>query len=364
MAAISFDFIADLRRFLPGARQVSSGLEDIETDLRDVAAAGDRLDREMDAAFTSMRTGASRTGTAIKNDIGESTRRAGDTAKEGMSEVGSELAENLSEGFQSGDFLGVATETSASLTQGLAGLGPLGVAGGVGAGVVSLIVSNMKARADRIKAIGVQFGESLGNAMADGITRAELRTEVVEALKSSLEETGMTFGQFAKLVTDSGLSMDEVIAALATGGKGMQEVLDVLNRITEAGTHQVKGRQHSVTVLTDEAKAAKGLSDKLKELDESVVQGVDSAVAYADAMDGGRKTAADWRRELDKVRASYGKLGPAANAAADEVIAAAKRARAGAQFPDTGSASYQWWYYAPDSGRRGTPRNHMRDGRR
>ena len=363
MSVISFEFLTDLRRFLPGVRQVSSALDDIEADLRGAAAAGDRLERDMDSAFRTIRTDASRTGSSMKLDIGDGVRRAGDTAKEGAREVGGELAENLAEGFQSGDFAGVAAETAASLTNGLAGVaGAAGAAAGVGFGVVSLVVQQMRQRADQIRAVGVSFGESLANAMQDGLSRAEIRSEAVEALKQSLEDAGITMGEFAEMAEKSGLSMDQIVGALIKGGPAYDQMIARLGKIIASGTRTVSSGKAVATGQSEQAKAAARLKDVLGRVNDGVQQGIENAIALADAMDGGRKSADDYRRDLDRVRGSYDRLGKAAQRAADDVVAAGKRIGA-ARGPATGSSDYPWWYYTATPSR-GTPRGHMRDGRR
>lgn len=303
MAVISFEFLTDLRRFLPGVRQVTTALQDIETDLRDTGGAGDRLERDFDSAFTDIRTGASRVGTSLKTDIGDSTRRAGDTAKESAREVGGELAENLSEGFQSGDFLGVAQETAASLTSGLAGVGGIaGAAAGVGAGAVALIVGQMKARADQIKEVGRAFGEQLAASMQEGLTAANLREATVDALKQSLEDAGMTMGDFGRLAATAGVSIDELVATLMAGGPALDELRAKLDATTAAETRHVKGTQHSVTIVSERGQAASKLVDTLDRVSDATRQGTDSAIAEADALDGARKSTADYRRELERVQ--------------------------------------------------------------
>ena len=235
----------------------------------------------------------------------------------------------------------------------------------MGAGVVALIVQQMRARADQIRAVGVSFGEGLAEAMQDGLSRAEIRTQAVEALKQSLEDTGMTMGEFAKIVDKSGLSMDQVVTALVKGGPAYDTLIARLGKVIQHGTRTVSSGKAVATGQSEQAKSAGRLRDVLGRVNDGVQQGIDNAVALADAMDGGRKTADDYRRDLDRVRTSYDRLGKSARKAADDVteagerIAAARRRRTGVD-TDTGSAGYDWWYYS----RRGTPRAHMTDGRR
>lgn len=375
MAAITFDFITDLRRFLPGMRQVSSELDQVETDLRDVASAGDRLERDMDSAFRDIRSGAGRAGREIADEIGDGTRRAGDAAKDGAREVGSELAENLSEGFQSGDFLGVAQETAASLTSGLAGVGgPLGAAAGVGAGAVALIVGQMKARADQIKEVGRAFGEQLAASMQDGLTAASLREATVEALKQSLEDAGMTMGDFGRLAATAGISIDELIATLMAGGPALDELRAKLDATTEAETRHVKGSQHSVTVVSERGKAAAALVGTLDRVAAATQQGTDAAIAEADALDGARKNTADYRRELERVQERVGRVrnsaalvewlnenGRAAHRARREIRALIEAAEDLADVSIGGAGDL--FSGEPNRGAR-TPRAHTRNGRR
>ena len=298
---IRFEFITDLRRFLPGMRQVHDGMDQVATDLKHAADESDTLERNLKQSFDAVQREARTTGDTLDREL---DLDSSGSAREGAAEIGSELAENLSEGFQSGDFAGVATETAASLTQGLAGLGPLGAGVGVGAGAMALIVSQMRAKAEQIEALGKEMGDSLASALADGISDVEIRETITDSLKTALEDSGTSMGEFGRIAEEAGVSMDEIITGIATGDTQFTALRDRLEDVAGRTRTYTGANGQAITVQTEQAKRARALLDVMDRMTPAMRVAGDNAIYEADARDGAAKSAAQYRRELDRARAS------------------------------------------------------------
>lgn len=225
---ISFEFITDLSRFLPGMRQVDTALTDVQTGLKDVAREGDTLERSLSDSFDKVQRDAS--------DIGDGIHRnASDGVKDAAAETGSEFAQNFGESFSSGDFSSIATDTAGGLAASLSGAGPLGLLVGAGALLGAEVFRGIKQAAqdqrDKITALFDLTDELTGAldevaAINEGLTKfggGDINAGIEKA-RDLAKETGISFNDIADAL--SGVSTPQSDATL----KRLQERWDELSR--------------------------------------------------------------------------------------------------------------------------------------
>lgn len=258
----------DGTKFEAGTREAEASMEALADSVEASSEAiQDSLDRMDDGINSTLGTG----GTFSKSvdDVEASGSRMSDVG----GEVGAEFSENLSEGFQSGDFVGVALETFASLT---AAIGPLGIGFGVGA----LIVNNMIQGAKDRRAA---FVESVSSIFSELEIRAqtsanEIRNQIIKTFDftSTVERVGGGVGvegafqtgmERIRLITDAtGVSMSALIDYMQTGVDKTGTIEDALEAVDD--DMKLLGSHVSLFNLgvTDTGKAARIVKEETQKI--------------------------------------------------------------------------------------------------
>jgi hypothetical protein len=258
------------------------------------------LDRAQDSTESFVRAleqAGRRGGDRFKRELGDAADEAGDDIREVGTEIGDEFAENIGEGFRAGDLTGSVIETMTSLVGSLKG--PLGLFVGVGGGIVGALVSGFVQRQEELRQAGLAAGQTLAQAMQDGLTASELRSTIVDLISEAVGE-----GELDTLARDleaAGSSIDEYVAALAAGGRPLDKYRQYLSRVIDSNTRLVDVNGRTVARTNAVADAAAAVRRALDEQSDAAGAARDDAVAYTDAMDGAKGTSDDAAAAIEKV---------------------------------------------------------------
>lgn len=285
LTADTTDFRRELDRSSTDARE---WVRDLNAEARRIRIA-EELDREMD----------------------ESRRETGENARE----LGQEFGENLGEGLRAGDPAGVIIESFTSLTNGFSGVTGKLVA--IGAGLVTAVVYGWKQNEDRLKELGYSTGLALGDALADGLSAAELRRSLVDAISEDMGAGAFT--ELGRAAEATGTSVDDFVSALAAGGQVSRDYERVLREIINQNTTYTKRGRGTTASVTETGKAAQFLTRMLRQQSGVADTARTEAEFYADAMDGTKKSNRDAAREIDTAAGKLGRQAREAAAAAREL---------------------------------------------
>jgi hypothetical protein len=265
---ISINFLADVRDFLRGTKNVEDELDDVADSLDDVAKDGVKATEKLEDGFNDLRKKAKQAGDDIEKGIGGGTKKG---AKEGESATEvykKEAIANISEVTSS--FTG-SWESAADAVQGTLGgvvadLGPVGAAAGaagaLGVGVLTAALVKMEEDAkkaqERIADLALQ--------MIDAGTRGEIPLEVIndnlKLIISSSEEATKKFRDIQLQSKLNTTDANRMAVAYAGNEKAIESQLEVLEKLIEAEKEQTDTTQ---TVQANEIKR-KALIDQQKEL--------------------------------------------------------------------------------------------------
>jgi hypothetical protein len=265
---IAINFLADVRDFLRGTKNVEEELDDVADSLDDVAKDGVKATEKLEDGFNDLRKKAKQAGEDIEKGIGGGTKKG---AKEGESATEvykKEAIANISEVTSS--FTG-SWESAADAVQGTLGgvvadLGPVGAAAGaagaLGVGLLTAALVKMEEDAkkaqERIADLAIQ--------MIDAGTRGEIPLEVIndnlKLIISSSEEATKKFRDIQLQSKLNATDANRMAVAYAGNEKAIESQLEVLEKLIEAEKEQTDTTQ---TVQANEIKR-KALIDQQKEL--------------------------------------------------------------------------------------------------
>jgi hypothetical protein len=192
-------------------RQVERELDDADRAFRDSGRAADRWSRDVrdagDDAATGLRRGKGRFGA-----VG--------------AEVGEEFSQNFGEAVRSGNPLGAVFETATSLGP---ALGLAGLAAAAGAGIVSAVVSGIKANEQRIKDAGASLYDAMQDGMLDQAEKDDLLTQVL-----GVDNVPEAMRKVSRISRELGVKASDVFAEIISGGSAQTAIDDYMKQI-EAG---------------------------------------------------------------------------------------------------------------------------------
>jgi ABC-type transporter Mla subunit MlaD len=347
-----FEFITGLRKFMPGIRTVQTELGEVSDDLKDVGDAGDALEKSLEQSLDGAAGAAKTSGAHISSALddaldgaGDDAKRAGErlerglkqgldgaadqarkggrrigreldrgmqdageNARENAKEVGAEFAENAGEGFRSGDFGGVITESLTSLTNSLTGAG--GIAAALGIGTVTALINAWKQRQEELRDVGRESGRTLAEGLQDGMTAADYQAEIVNRISEVLGDGG--FAELQKNLSSVGITMDDFVDAVRDGGPRLDEMQQKLVDLAGGDWEANMLKNFKKVGLTPQEEALKGLLIMLDDNKTALAAAGDEAKAYYDALNGRTK---DTKQSADALQKVADKAKAAADAA-------------------------------------------------
>lgn len=236
---IAINFLADVKDFLRGTKNVEEELDDVADALDDVAKEGEQATEKLEKSFKEMAKEASRAGREAGDGIGDNLKKTAKIGEEASGEIKDEFKSNLSEVTSS--FNG-SVESMGDLVQGtlgglVGGLGPVGqAAGAAGAVGVGLIIASLVQAEEQSEAARQRITE-LGLAMIEAGTEGEVPLDIiVNNLKAIITNGDEARKKFRDIQTETKgleISATGIAEAYAGNTEALDEQLDVYDELIE-----------------------------------------------------------------------------------------------------------------------------------
>jgi len=236
---ISINFLADVRDFLKGTKNVEDELDTVADSLDDVAKEGDQSTEKLEKSFKELADAAKKSGDDIERGIGEGTKRGAQQAESATDVLKKEAIANLSEVTSSFD--GSITSLASGIQGTLGGivqdLGAIGIlAGSVGAAGVGLLIkafNDAEIEADLARSRVQSLAEALIDAGEAGIPISYI-AEQMELIAVGADESRKKFKDVKKEAENLGLEVGALATAYAGGTDELDNQLDALDGLLQA----------------------------------------------------------------------------------------------------------------------------------
>lgn len=319
--AIEIKFLANLVSFLRGTRDMASHLDEVGDALTDVA---DRAQSAGDDAGDGLADGirpARRSVDDLLGDFKRLEREARDSGKgagdgirrgvgdglDGLKDEASQSARETAASF-SGEFSDVGEFAQETIANGLAGLGPIGLAAGIGvAAAFGTGMANMEAETER--------AEQRVSDMYQAMLEAGSRYMTESALQSASQALADDAAQWALALErqeESGVEVSTILRAMVGDLDAAAIVREQLRTKAEAEKEAIRQGADSEQVKADRIDAVNVKLAASTEWLDQIISDTDSAARKAAAVAGGwesinlkaqslRDTVKEITRDLDRV---------------------------------------------------------------
>jgi hypothetical protein len=275
---ISINFLADVKDFLRGTKNVEDELDDVADSLDDVAKDGVKATEKLEDGFNDLRKKAKQAGDDIEKGIGGGTKRGAQEGEKATDVYKKEAIANVSEVTSS--FTG-SWESAADAVQGTLGgvvadLGPAGMAiGAAGAIGVGLLTQAIIQAEEAAKEATVRIGE-LGLEMIEAGSEGEVPLQtVIDNLKEIItnsEEAVKKFQDIEKATDKVGGSAEALAVAYAGNEKALENQLevteDLLEKERELQKEAVDGGARNVQAQEEKIQVLKKQQEELQKIQE------------------------------------------------------------------------------------------------
>jgi hypothetical protein len=257
---ISINFLADVRDFLRGTKNVEEELDDVADSLDDVARDGDKATEKLEGSFKDLARQAKASGDDIEKGLGGGFDNTSRLGGEAATEIKDEFKSNLSEVTSSFDG---SVESMGDLVQGTLGglvssLGPLGMAvgaaGALGVGVLIAEITKAAEEAEASKARIREMGLAIIESGAD-VAGLENFNEQLKLIITNADEAPKKLEDIKNLAKDFPSLADDVglmATAFAGNADAIEGSLDVLNELIKAEEART-GQGYEGAVAVNEA---------------------------------------------------------------------------------------------------------------
>lgn len=228
---ISINFLADVRDFLKGTKNVEDELDDVADSLDDVAREGEQATEKLEDGFKELAKASKKAG----DDIGDNFKKGTAKAEEGLNDLQENSKSNAKEVAASFDgsvesivdgFQGLAAEAFEGF--GAAGL----IAGAALAAGIGLATAEFQRTEEEAQKARERIGE-LGLAMIEAGAQGERPLEsVIEALQgivSNSDDAVKKFSDIQRAAKFVGNSAEDLALAYAGQQDALEGQLDVLD---------------------------------------------------------------------------------------------------------------------------------------
>lgn len=300
---ISINFLADVRDFLKGTKNVEDELDDVADSLDDVAKEGEQSTEKLQDSFRDLAKATKKAG----DDVGDNMKHGFRKAEEGAQNFKEEAMSTAKESAASFDgsaesIIDSFQEIAANAFVGFGAAGAIaGLAAAAGIGVVSKSILDAEESAKQAQA----RVEELGQAMIDaGDSSQRPLQSVVDELQnivSNSEDAVKKFKDIERASKFVGTSAEDLALAYAGQSDALEGQLDVLNdliakeeevldtqarngsrfgAIQEAKVGTLKQQQEELKKVQEETEAAAAIEEAY------LASGGAEAQAKADAIAG------------------------------------------------------------------------------
>lgn len=238
---ISINFLADVRNFLLGAKNVEDELDDVADSLDDVAKEGEQSTEKLQDSFRDLAKATKKAG----DDVGDNMRHGFKKAEDGAQEFRDEANSTAKEAAASFDgsaesIIDAFQEIAANAFAGFGAAGAIaGLAAAAGIGVVSKSILDAEEQANVAK----QRIEELGAAMIEAGDSSERPLQSVvdqlQAIVSNSDDAVKKFKDIERASKFVGTSAEDLALAYAGQSDALEGQLEVIQDLIDKEQEQV-----------------------------------------------------------------------------------------------------------------------------
>jgi hypothetical protein len=237
---ISINFLADVRDFLKGTKNVEDELDDVADSLDDVAREGEQATEKLEDGFKELAKASKKAG----DDVGDNMKRGTKEASEGLDTLNENAKSNAKEVAASFDG---SAESIADGFQGLAaeafeGFGPAGLIAGAalaaGIGLATAEFQRTEEEAQKARERIAELGLAMIEAGAQGERPLESVIESLQGIITNSEDAVKKFSDIDKAVKFVGGSAEELALAYAGSEKALENQLEVTEKLLDAAQEE------------------------------------------------------------------------------------------------------------------------------
>jgi hypothetical protein len=246
---ISINFLADVRDFLKGTKNVEDELDDVADSLDDVAKEGEQATEKLEDGFKELAKASKKAGDDVGDNFKKGTKEAGeglDDLKENSKSNAKEVAasfdgsvESIVDGFQ-----GLAAEA-------FEGFGPAGLIAGAalaaGIGLATAEFQKNEEAAQKAKERIAELGLVMIEAGASGERPLESVIESLQGIITNSDEAVKKFEDIDKAAKSQGNSAEELALAYAGSEKALENQLEVTEKLLAVAQEEVDAAKENVS---------------------------------------------------------------------------------------------------------------------
>jgi hypothetical protein len=239
---ISINFLADVRDFLKGTKNVEDELDDVADSLDDVAKEGEQANEKLEDSFRELAKASKKAG----DDIGDNFKKGSKEAGEGLNDLQENSKSNAKEVAASFDgsvesivdgFQGLAAEAFEGF--GAAGL-IAGAALAAGIGLATAEFQRTEEEAQKARERIAELGLAMIEAGAQGEKPLESVIESLQGIITNSEDAVKKFQDIDKAVKFVGGSAEELALAYAGSDKALENQLETTEKLLEAAEEETE----------------------------------------------------------------------------------------------------------------------------
>lgn len=269
---ISINFLADVRDFLKGTKNVEDSLDDVADSLDDVVKEGEQSTEKLEDSFKELAKAAKKSG----DDVGEGMRQGFKKAESGAQELKDEANSTAKEAAASFDgsaesIVDAFQEIAANAFAGFGAAGAVaGLAAAAGIGVASAAILNAeeqaKAAKDRVNELGLAFIESGAD-----VAQVEAFQEALQGIITNADDAAVKVDDLRKMTKkygDAVPSVAEFATAYAGNADAIEQVTEELEKAIEAEKEKEFRTRAGANASAEKQAAYQGEIDKLEKIQE------------------------------------------------------------------------------------------------
>ena len=200
---ISINFLADVRDFLKGTKNVEDSLDDVADSLDDVAKEGEQSTGKLEDGFRELAKASKRAGDDVGDNMDKGFKKASEGA-DALSENSKSNAKEVAASFD-GSVQSIADGFQGLAAEAFEGFGPAGVAAGVlvaaGIGLATAEIQKNEEAAKAAKQRTIELGQAFIESGA-GVAGLESFNEQLKLIISNADGAPKKLEEIQKLAKD------------------------------------------------------------------------------------------------------------------------------------------------------------------
>lgn len=237
---ISINFLADVRDFLKGTKNVEDQLDDVADSLDVVAKEGEQSTEKLEDGFRELAKAAKKSG----DDIGDGMKKGFKEAEEGAENFKEEANSTAKEAAASFDgsaesIIDAFQEIAANAFEGFGAAGAIaGLALAAGIGIATAEFQKNEEAAQKAKERIAELGQAMIDAGAGGEKPLEAVVESLQAIVTNSDDAVKKFSDIERASKFVGNSAEDLALAYAGQADALEGQLDVIQDLIDKEQEQ------------------------------------------------------------------------------------------------------------------------------